>query len=87
MLTVEVYKQDRRVRTGERLVRKTDHTTSDRGALEHVYSTTWLARDGYRFEIHETFVLRKSAMDGTVFTERYDTPYHCSPSSEAFWSN
>jgi hypothetical protein len=86
MYTVEVYKRDRRVKTGERLVRKTDHSTADRSALEHVYKHTYFPSHGYRFEIHETYVARRSAMDGTVFQERYDTPYSCSPSSETYWS-
>lgn len=86
MYTVEVYKADRRTKAGERLVRKTDHTSATRDMLAHLYATTWLARDGYRFEIHETFVVRKNAMNGQEFQERYDTPYYCSPRSETYWS-
>jgi hypothetical protein len=86
MYTVEVYKKDRRTKKGERLVRKTDHVTCDLSALEHVYKHTYFPSHGYRYEIHETMVSRRSALDGTVFQERYDTPYACSPSSEAYWS-
>lgn len=84
--TVEVYKTDRRVKAGERLVKKTDHTSATRTDLKHLYETTWFAKDGYRFEIHETFVVRKNLMGGAEFQERYDTPYFCSPSSESYWS-
>jgi hypothetical protein len=87
MYTVEVYKQDRRCKSGERMVRKCDHTTADRAALEHVYKHTYFPSHGYRFEIHETWVTRQSAMDGTQFQERYDTPYACSPRSETYWAS
>lgn len=85
--TVEVYKKDKRIKkTGERLVLKQDHNGADKKTLEHLYRTTWFARDGYRFEIHETYVTRKNLMGGKEFQERYDTPYYCSPSSETYWS-
>lgn len=85
--TVEVYKRDARTKKGERLVKKTDHTGSaSREDLKHLYETTWFAKDGYRFEIHETYVTKRNLMGGAEFTERYDTPYYCSPSSETYWS-
>lgn len=86
MYTVEVYKKDKRTKKGERLVRKVDHSTADRSALEHVYKHTYFPSQGYRFEIHETYVTRKNMMSGVEFKERYDTPYFCSPSSESYWS-
>ena len=86
MLTVEIYKKDRRTKTGERLVKKTDYAISDRVTLEHLVRTTWLARDGYWFKIYDTFVTRKNLLSGQEFKERYDTPYYCSPSSETYWS-
>ena len=84
MYTVEVYRRDRRVKTGERLVKKVDHSTQDRASLEQVYKSTHPG-PGYRFEIHVTMVRRRS-IHGDEFTERYDTPHFCSPSSESFWS-
>jgi hypothetical protein len=86
MYTVEVYKLDKRTKKGERLVRKVDHSTADRSALEHVYKHTYYPSQGYRFEIHETMVTRKNLMGGAEFQERYDRPYYCSPSSETYWS-
>jgi hypothetical protein len=86
MYTVEVYKTDRRVKSGERLDRKVDHSTADRSAIEAVYSVKYPAAKGYRFEIHETYVTRTNMMGGKEYTERYDTPRYCSPSSEAYWS-
>ena len=86
MYTVEIYKADKRTKKGERRVLKQDYDTTDRKTLEHTVKTTWLARDGYRYEIHETYVTRKNMMSGQEFKERYDTPYYCSPSSESYWS-
>ena len=86
MYTVEVYKKDRRTKVGERLVRKTDHSTADRSALEHVYKHTYFPSQGYRFEIHETMITRRNLMTGLPYQERYDTPHSCSPSNETFWS-
>lgn len=89
MYTLEIYKADRRVKSGERLVGKYDYDRADRAAMEREIAAlypTYKQRDGYRFEIHETYVLRKNMMGGAEYQERYDTPRHCSPSSEAYWS-
>ncbi len=84
--TVEVYKTDKRTKAGERLVLKKDYNTDNLSMLEHTVKNTWLKRDGFRYEIHETFVTRRNMMNGKEFQERYDTPYYCSPSSESYWS-
>lgn len=86
MYTVEVYKRDARTKKGERLCHKSDYATDNLSMLEHTVKHTWRAVDGYRYEIHETYVLRKNMMGGVEFKERYDTPYYCSPSSESYWS-
>lgn len=86
MYTVEVYKQDRRTKRGERLVHKADHATDNLSMLEHSVKHTWRAGQGYRYEIHETYVTRRNLMGGAEYQERYDTPRYCSPSSEAYWS-
>ena len=84
--TVEVYKRDRRVKTGERLVRKVDHSSDYLPALQAFYGKSWRAADGYRCEFHKTYVERINLMSGLPYQERYDTPYCCSPSSETYWS-
>jgi hypothetical protein len=86
MLTVEIYKEDRRCKKGERLAFKKDYAISDRQTLTHLLQTTYPSREGYRFEIHETYVTRRNLISGQEFQERYDTPYYCSPSSETYWS-
>lgn len=86
MYTVEVYKRDARTKKGERLVHKSDYDTTNLSMLEHTVKHTWRASQGFRYEIHETWVTKYNLMGGGKFTERYDTPYFCSPSSETYWS-
>ena len=86
MYTVELYKKDRRIKSGERLDRKVDHSTADPAAIAEVYAAKYPASKGYRFEIHETMVTRTNMMGGAAYQERYYTPRYCSPSSEAYWS-
>jgi len=86
MYTVEIYKRDARTKTGERLVSKTDYEVTEQTMLEHTVKHTYRASQGYRYEIHETFVTRHNLMGGAEFVERYDTPHFCSPASESYWS-
>ena len=86
MYTVEVFKADKRTKNGERQVLKQDYDTDNLSMLEHTVKHTWRASQGYRFEIHATYVTKKNMMNGQEFQERYDTPYYCSPSSETYWS-
>lgn len=84
MYTVEIYKTDRRTKSGERLVFKRDHATDNRSVLERAVQESLGSNE--RYEIHETWVTRKNAINDQEFQERYDTAYSCSPSSEAYWS-
>ena len=86
MYTVEIYKKDKRTKVGERLVSKKDYDTDNRSMLEHTVKHTYRVSQGFRYEIHETYVTRTNLMGGKEYQERYDTPYYCSPSSETFWS-
>jgi len=86
MYTVEIYKLDKRTKKGERLVSKTDYEVTEASMLEHTVKHTYRASQGYRYEIHETYVTKTNLMGGKEFTERYDTPHFCSPSSESYWS-
>ena len=84
MYTVEIYKTDKRKKSGERLIAKNDYATDNRSTLEK--SVKDHLGKSERYEIHETFVTKTSLMGGKEFQERYDTPYYCSPSSESYWS-
>jgi hypothetical protein len=86
MYTVEIYKKDARTKAGERLVSKKDYEVTEQSMLEHTVKHTYRASQGYRYEIHETMVEKTNMMGGAKFMERYDTPWHCSPASESYWS-
>jgi hypothetical protein len=85
MYTVEIYKADKRKKSGERLIVKNDYATDNKSMLEK--SVRDHLGKGERYEIHATMVTRTSALTGDPYQERYDTPYYCSASSETYWSN
>ena len=80
--TVEIYKLDRRMKEGRRLVRKVDLSDVTLDQAERMYPV----QPKYVREIHETYVTKRNLMSGAEFRERYDTPYYCSPASESYWS-
>ena len=82
--TVEIYKTDRRVKAGRRLVEKRDFDPVTRDYIDTVVEK--LSAKNTVIELHETFVTKKNLIGGKEFTERYDTPYFCSPASESYWS-
>ena len=86
MYTVIVFKADKRKKTGEREVLYKDYDTDNKSMLEHTVKNTWRASAGFRYEIHQTMVEKTNMMGGGKFTERFDTPHYCSPSSESYWS-
>jgi hypothetical protein len=82
--TVEIYKADRRVKEGQRLVEKRDFDPVTRDYIDTVVKAK--QNQGFIVKLHETFVTKTNLMGGKQFTERYDTPYYCSPASESYWS-
>lgn len=87
--TLEVYVVDRRTKKGERLYGKYEYQNqTEKWMQEEIRDLAAGAYPApkYRFELHETYVTRKSLMSGEEFQERYDTPWTCSPASETYWS-
>ncbi len=82
--TLEFYKADRRVKEGRRLIEKRDFEPVTRDYIDTVIER--LQTNGITIELYETFVIKKNLIGGKEFTERYDTPHYCSPSSESYWS-
>ena len=82
--TLEIYKVDRRTKEGRRLYCKEEFAPSTRWYIECVADAK--RKLGFQVEVFETWVTRKNMMSGKEFTEKYDTPYYCSPSSESYWS-
>jgi nitric oxide reductase activation protein len=89
MYTLEIYKMDRRTKEGQRLVGKYDYDRKSKEDMEREISAlypTYKKRDGYLFNVVETYVTKRNLMGGAEFKERYDTPHFCSPASESYWS-
>ena len=82
--TLEIYKKDRRIKAGQRLVEKKDFCPVTQDYIQTVVSDK--TAQGFVVKLHETFVTRTNLMGGKEYQERYDTPRFCSPSSEAYWS-
>ena len=82
--TLELYKADRRVKAGRRLVEKRDFDPVTHDYIQTVVEDK--IKQGFLVLVHETYVTKKNLMGGREFTERYDTPYYCSPASESYWS-
>ena len=75
--TLYVYKADRRVKTGERLVLKQDFPNYSRYAMmDHAryLETEYPPTRGYRMEFCDTYVLRRNAQTGEQSRERHDDP-------------
>jgi hypothetical protein len=87
--TLEIYKMDRRVKEGQRLVGKYDYDRADKAAMEREIAAlfpTYRKRDGYIFNVVETYREVTNMMTGKTILERYDTPFACSVGSESYWS-
>jgi len=82
--TVEIYKADRRVTEGRRLIEKRDFDPVTHDYIQTVVQDK--IAQGFLVLVHETFVTKTNLMGGKQFTERYDTPHFCSPASESYWS-
>ena len=82
--TLEVYKADRRVKAGQRLVETLDFDPVTRDYINTVVEAK--QDQGFIVKLHETFVTKTNLIGGKEFTERYDTPSFCSPASESYWS-
>jgi hypothetical protein len=82
--TLEIFKTDRRTKEGRRLYAKQDFAPVTQDYINAVADAK--RGLGFEVEVFETFVTKQNLMGGREFTERYDTPYFCSPASESYWS-
>ena len=92
--TLEIYKADKRIkrderfgrnRVGMRFVEIIDFAPSTKDYIETLAETK--RKEGFIVKVFETYVTRTNYMTKKEFQERYDTPYHCSPASESYFSN
>ena len=88
--TLEIYKMDRRVKEGQRLVGKYDYDRADKAAMEREIAAlypTYKKVDGYIFNVVETYREVTNMMTGNTIFERYDTPFACSVGSDRYWQS
>jgi hypothetical protein len=83
--TLELYKSDKRVKGGKRLVVKQDFAPVTRAYIKAVIESK--NKLGFIVEPHETLVTNRNRITGKTYQELYHTPYYCSPSRETFLSN
>lgn len=84
--TVEVWKSDKRTKSGTRRILVKDHENFSEPEMYNLYREVYPGAEGFTVKVFPTYVTRKSAIDGREFQERYDTPYYASPRSETYWS-
>jgi len=87
--TLYIYKQDRRYRSGERLVHTSvwcDHTSqsSEREMRELAIQAN--VDPALRVEFVPTIKRVRNLMSGEMVEIPHDTPRACDPSSELYWS-
>ena len=82
--TLEVYKADKRRKTGSRLVTVEDIDVADITVAESYGAAVYGPK--CTLKVFETYVTRIHIMSKEEFTERYNTPRCCSPASESYWS-
>ena len=82
--TLEIYKADKRTKEGRRLIQKQDFAPSTHAYISAVAEQK--RKLGFIVEVFSTYITTRNLMTKKEFQERYDTPYHCSPRSESFWS-
>lgn len=94
--TAEIYKKDKRIKKtktylgsknkiGLRFIRAEDFSNLTKEDVQKTMTKKYPSSSGYAVEIFETYVVRKNLLTGKEFSERYDTPNYCSPSSESYF--
>jgi hypothetical protein len=88
LYAVSVWKQDRRTKTGERLVEEyTMQFESELQALQHAQEVEGMYLGQARVVYRKYWVLKVGYMEPHKgFWEPWNTPYYCSPSSETYHS-
>jgi len=85
--TFEIYKTDRRLKEGRKMVRAVDMDLEPRilDRMLESYRKSFPKNKGFDVKVQETYTTKKTIF-GKEYQERYDTPMCCSPASERFWT-
>ena len=87
--TIKIFKFDKRCKDGELFKARYEYCdkTEDNMLAEIMDLTAKLyPASKFRFELHETWIVRKNFMTGKEYKEHFETAHCCSPSNETFWS-
>lgn len=83
--TFEVYRKDKRTKDGVRLVRCFDLDLKDMETAKTIGAEFETKIKNTVVKVFQTYVTKTNLQSGNEYQERYDTPYFCSPSSDAYW--
>lgn len=89
--TLNIYRIDKRCKSGERLVGtytydRKDDSAMEREVIELRHNAGYFG-DKYRIEFYPKTKIVKNLMTGKDVEIDADTPWSCNPASEAYWSN
>ena len=87
--TLNIYRIDRRCKTGERLVGSYDYNRPNDAAMDREVNELRFSgypSSQYRIEYAEKYKTVKNLMNGKDVRIARDTPLCCDPSSETYWS-
>ena len=85
--TIEIYKQDKRLKKGKRFVKAVEVKGVDKQEAEKIAFALRKGDAKLSTEVHETYREVRNLISGKIVKEHYKTPYSCSVGSESYWSN
>jgi hypothetical protein len=83
---VEVWRLDRRVKAGRRLVERHSYSDQTQEQVEQVVADLCRLNPRYDLVLRPAYRRVKNIMTGDLVWESVDTPWSCSVASEAYWS-
>jgi hypothetical protein len=84
--TIEIYKQDKRMKEGKRFVKAVEVKGVDKKEADKMAFALRKGDPKMITEVHQTWVEVRNIMSGKIVKEHYKTPYSCSVGSESYFS-
>lgn len=88
--TLNIYRYDRRCKTGERFLKSYEFDRKDDAAMQREVNALrgcGYFDDMFRIEFAPKYITVKSLMSGEDVQIAANTPWSCRPDSESYWSN
>jgi hypothetical protein len=85
--TVEVWRLDRRVKAGRRLIERHSYSGKTLEQMEAEVLRLNRAPNRYQLVLKPSYHQVRNCMTGQLVWESVDTPWSCSVASEAYWSS